>query len=343
MRSSTFATHLAALALLAAAAGCHKTPAVATIDPNDPASANFAPVGPQNSSQAPLPARVLADREQEPDRAQGESYPDAQQYDAPQQPDNGMYEADQPPPQLPAYAQPVATQPNTIWTPGYWQHGPGGFYWVPGAWVAPPFVGALWTPGYWASDGPRYRFHPGFWGRHVGFYGGVPYGGGYPGRGYYGGYWNGPRFVYNRAVSPIDPDMIHDVYDRPEPIYAGVRFGFNGPGGVNLLPIAAELYALHEAHERPLPGQYQLERESGLRWGVRPLVIERPVLVERPGPPGHAYGLWKDHGNPHFDQGDQGDRGEGHGRGNAWGHGPHDDGGDGGPGQGHGEGHGHSH
>ena len=320
------------------------------MDPQDPAAVNMAPVnGPV--PQTAQPQRVLGQQESAGPSQGGEDY--------------ANYEADQAPPPLPQYSQPAATRPNMIWTPGYWQHSPGGYYWVPGAWVAPPYVGALWTPGYWGADGPRYRFHPGYWGRHVGFYGGIPYGGGYVGTGYRGGYWRGNRFLYNRAVFQVDVNAIPDYYDRPEPGFSGVRVSYNGGiGGIALLPMAAELIAMHEEHERPERYQFDLERHAGLdrgqffgynqgRPGVfiapegweRERVIEQPIIVERDGPGrGNAYGHFKDHGDEgrgHEDQGavrgnDHGngheDRGNGHGNG----HGNEGNGHDGGEGHGHG-------
>ena len=166
-------------------------------------------------------------------------------------------------------------------------------------------MGALWTPGYWGADGPRYRFHHGYWGRHVGFYGGVPYGGGYGGTGYRGGYWNGNRFYYNRAVNRVDPNVIHDVYERPEPAYLGVRVSYNGgSGGIAIMPIAAELIALREQHERPIQYQVDLERQAssrrgqfygvnqgrpevyiapeGFERGVETRVIQPQIVVQRP-------------------------------------------------------------
>ena len=50
------------------------------------------------------------------------------------------------PPVLPVYVQPVVPRTRLMWTPGYWGYGPDGYYWVPGAWVPAPYVGALWTP-----------------------------------------------------------------------------------------------------------------------------------------------------------------------------------------------------
>lgn len=346
----------AAVVLALGAAGCRKTATVATgVAADDPASANLAPVTTQAArGKNNLPERVLSDRESASPTQQGESV-DPGSYDAAAPAENGMYEADQAPPPLPDYAQPVATQPGVIWTPGYWQHGPAGFYWVTGAWVQPPYAGALWTPGYWAASGPHYRFHPGFWGRHVGYYGGVPYGYGYPGRGYVGGYWNNGRFFYNQAVNHIDVNIIPTVYTRPEPAFAGVRVSFAGAGGIMLAPIAAELVALHEEHTRPLRVQVDVERQGLHLVGAPPAiaaprpvvlaasqrVIERPVVVEeREEHPGHAYGLYKEHhdnGNHFGEFKEHGDNGnhfgreeEGEGRGRA----------EGGRGEGHKEGHG---
>lgn len=85
------------------------------------------------------------------------------------------------PPALPVYAQPICPGPGYVWTPGYWAWDDGdGYYWVPGTWVVAP-VGMLWTPGYWGWGGGVYLWHPGYWGPHVGFYGGINYGFGYPG------------------------------------------------------------------------------------------------------------------------------------------------------------------
>ena len=53
----------------------------------------------------------------------------------------------------------------------------------------------------------------GYWGSHVGFYGGVPYGYGYTGRGFHGGYWDRDRFMYNRSVTNINTTNITNVYN----------------------------------------------------------------------------------------------------------------------------------
>ncbi|HEX6773998.1 MAG TPA: hypothetical protein VF126_18320, partial [Acidobacteriaceae bacterium] len=122
-------------------------------------------------------------------------------------------QANQPPPPLPVYAQPLCPGPGYMWNPGYWYWGPGGYYWVPGVWVLAPYTGALWTPGWWGFFGGFYRWHHGYWGPHIGFYGGIPYGYGYTGEGFHGGYWNHDRFMYNRSVTNINVTKITNVYN----------------------------------------------------------------------------------------------------------------------------------
>jgi hypothetical protein len=116
------------------------------------------------------------------------------------------------PPPLPEYEQPPCPEPNLIWTPGYWHTVLFGFYWVPGAWVPAPYIGALWTPVTGAWLAAAYGFHAGYWGPHIGFYGGVNYGGGYMGIGFAGGTWNGGVFAYNTAVVHVNRTVVTNVY-----------------------------------------------------------------------------------------------------------------------------------
>ena len=383
---------------LALLAGCKKNepaPVVSGVDPNDPAAANMAaaPAGQPYNGNAPAyntqPSRVLGQNQAYNGNAQGTEYPPDSQYD------NGSYEdqgnpraydtayADQAPPPLPPYApQPPARRPNSIWTPGYWAHSPRGYYWVPGAWVAAPYQGALWTPGYWQNNSGRYLFHPGYWGRHVGFYGGIPYGYGYPGRGFDGGYWNGPNFYYNTDVENVDPNVIRFVYVHPEPPLPSVRISFNGPGGISLLPIAAELIAMHERHRHPVrmqyeslwryaedPRQFYGYAPAPATWAVpevyeperwygpapQPYVVEQPpVVIARHHDNGNHYGEYKKLGidaPPHMGKPEvimpgapewHGD-GPGEWHGNGHGHGDEGDGEGHGHGNGHGNGNGHGH
>src|SRR5215469_15764834 len=105
------------------------------------------------------------------------------------------------PPVIPVYAQPAIPGPVYIWTPGYWAWTGEGYEWVNGAWVYPPYAGALWTPGYWGYGPAGYYWNAGYWGPVVGYYGGINYGFGYFGVGFYGGYWHGGHFWYNSCYN----------------------------------------------------------------------------------------------------------------------------------------------
>ena len=148
------------------------------------------------------------------------------------------------PPPLPVYVQPPCPVPGYIWTPGYWAYSDFGYYWVPGVWVAPPRIGFYWTPGYWGYSGGSYVFNRGYWGPSVGFYGGINYGYGYVGSGYYGGEWAGDTFRYNTAVTRVNTTVIKNVYVNKTVINNNrVRPGgasFNGPKGVNAKPSPQE-------------------------------------------------------------------------------------------------------
>ncbi len=137
------------------------------------------------------------------------------------------------PPPIPIYTQPYAPGPGYIWTPGYWAYSDFGYYWVPGVWVLPPRIGFLWTPGYWGYNGGRYAFYDGYWGPTVGYYGGINYGFGYVGSGYYGGRWDGGIFRYNTAVTRVNRNVITNTYvNNSFPRTTRSRASFNGPGGV---------------------------------------------------------------------------------------------------------------
>jgi WXXGXW repeat (2 copies) len=152
------------------------------------------------------------------------------------------------PPPIPIYTQPYPPGLGYIWTPGYWAYDTD-YYWVPGAWVLPPRVGFLWTPGYWAYDGSNYFFNEGYWGPTVGFYGGINYGWGYTGRGYYGGRWVGNTFHYNRAVTRVNSSVIRNTYVSKQVIKnTGNKASFNGPGGTTAKATAQEEAAAKAEH-----------------------------------------------------------------------------------------------
>jgi hypothetical protein len=169
------------------------------------------------------------------------------------------------PPAIPVYAQPPCPGDGYMWTPGYWAYGPAGYYWVPGVWVTPPRVGLLWTPGYWGFAGGLYGWHAGYWGPHVGFYGGINYGFGYGGVGFFGGRWVGERFAYNTAVVNVNTTVVRNVYVDRTVINNNTvvnHASFNGAGGVSARPNGAEQAALREQHVEATSNQASHEHAA---------------------------------------------------------------------------------
>jgi hypothetical protein len=168
------------------------------------------------------------------------------------------------PPALPVYAQPICPGPGYLWTPGYWGwNDDAGYYWVPGTWVVAP-IGMLWTPGYWGWGGGFYAWHPGYWGPHVGFYGGINYGYGYGGVGFFGGEWRGGAFFYNTAVVRVDTVHVTNVYvNRTVVVNNESHVAFNGgEGGVTARATAEEEAAAREPHQAPLAAQSEHEHAA---------------------------------------------------------------------------------
>jgi hypothetical protein len=170
------------------------------------------------------------------------------------------------PPALPVYEQPICPGDGYMWTPGYWAWDPNidDYYWVPGTWVMAPEPGYLWTPPYWGWENAVYIFHAGYWGPHVGFYGGVAYGFGYPGDGYYGGRWQDNHFYYNRSVTNVNVVNIHNVYNENVNVTNVSRVSYNGgPGGIDARPRPQDEAADRERHLPPVAAQTQ-HREQAL-------------------------------------------------------------------------------
>ena len=168
------------------------------------------------------------------------------------------------PPALPVYPQPLCPGPGYFWTPGYWAYGPLGYYWVPGTWVIAPQPGFLWTPGYWGWVGGAYIWHAGYWGPHVGFYGGINYGFGYGGVGFFGGEWRGGVFHYNTAVTNVNTTVIHNTYVNNTVINKTTvvnNVSYNGgTGGTTAQPTVAEQAAMREQHVEATTAQTQHEQ-----------------------------------------------------------------------------------
>jgi hypothetical protein len=129
-----------------------------------------------------------------------------------------------------------------------------------------PTVGFLWTPGYWGWGGGGYFWHAGYWGPHVGFYGGINYGFGYGGVGFFGGRWNGGVFAYNTAVMHVNTTVIHNTYvDRTviNNVTVNNHVSYNGgTGGISARPTPAETAAEHEHHIAPTSMQTQHEHAA---------------------------------------------------------------------------------
>ncbi|HTP41425.1 MAG TPA: hypothetical protein VML36_03300 [Nitrospiria bacterium] len=68
-----------------------------------------------------------------------------------------------PPPAGRVEMVPPAPSAVVVWTPGYWVHGWGGWRWVPGRYVSPPWVGAVWVPDHWRQAHRGWRYIPGHW------------------------------------------------------------------------------------------------------------------------------------------------------------------------------------
>src|SRR6266852_1799723 len=192
------------------------------------------------------------------------------------------------PPVLPVYVQPICPEPSFIWVPGYWAYGPDGYFWVPGTWVEPPEVGLLWTPGYWAWEDSLYLWYPGYWGPEVGYYGGINYGFGYTGVGFFGGYWRGGTYYYNRAVTNVNVTVVRNTYNTRVNNYTTInRASFNGgPGGISARPTSQEMNAARKHHVAMTSLQMQHQQSASTdRQFLASVNHGRPdvVATTRPG------------------------------------------------------------
>jgi hypothetical protein len=174
------------------------------------------------------------------------------------------------PPALPEYEQPECPAPGYLWGPGYWAYGTDGYYWVPGTWVLAPEPGLLWTPGYWRWARGGYVWHEGYWGPHVGFYGGICYGFGYTGVGFYGGYWRSGVYHYNRAVTQVNVPVVHNTYSRTVVNNTTINHvSYNGgTGGTLAKASAAELTAERERHVPATAEQMHHRHAAGADRGL---------------------------------------------------------------------------
>ena len=165
------------------------------------------------------------------------------------------------PPPLPYYEQPVIPAEGYLWVPGFWawDEAEADYYWVPGTWVEPPQPELLWTPAYWGWVEGRYVFHPGYWAREVGFYGGIDYGYGYTGDGYFGGRWDHGAFFYNRTFNNVESVRITNVYNQTVVVNnRTTNVSFNGGnGGTAARPTPQQEAIARERHVEATPVQRQ--------------------------------------------------------------------------------------
>ncbi len=175
-----------------------------------------------------------------------------------------------------------------MWTPGYWDWSDSDddYYWEPGSWIEPPSAGLYWTPGYWRYYNGSYLFSDGYWGPDVGFYGGVDYGYGYGGDGYYGGRWQGSQFYYNSAANNFGPRQINTTYTQSVPA-GGNRASFNGgPGGLRVAPTQPQIQAATARHMAPTSTQMAAVRSAQAEPQLRASVNHGAPLIAatvRPG------------------------------------------------------------
>src|ERR1700683_4365857 len=169
------------------------------------------------------------------------------------------------PPALPVYEQPLCPSEGFLWTPGYWGWGDdAGYYWAPGTWGDAPGPGLLWTSGDWGWNRGCCLWNEGYWGTQIGFYGGINYGFGYGGEGFFGGEWRGGAFFYNTAVMNVNSTSITNVYVNREVIVNNEsHVAFNGgTGGVSARPTAEQEAYGRERHTPPSASQVSHAREA---------------------------------------------------------------------------------
>jgi hypothetical protein len=249
MRRSLLAVSCPLIALtFAGLTACNNSQQTAEETTGNPADGNLAPASEATPGYAPAPS------------------PQAEYPEGYYPPAGGAYEqpveAQEAPPPLPEYTQPPCPGDNYIWTPGYWAWS-SGYYWVPGAWVVAPWVGALWTPPWWGYQNNVYIWYAGYWAPHIGFYGGIDYGFGYPGRGYYGAYWNQGRIYYNRQVTNVNITVVHNYYEAPVPRVQVTRISYNGgPGGIEVRPTRQELALSRYPRLAPVPAQVEHAQQA---------------------------------------------------------------------------------
>ncbi|MGH9490770.1 MAG: hypothetical protein ACRD17_09690, partial [Terriglobales bacterium] len=96
----------------------------------------------------------------------------------------------------------------------------------------------------------------------------INYGYGYPGRGYYGGYWRGRHFFYNREVNRVNINIVHNTYIRHITYRNDSRVSYNGGrGGIRLRPTEVERHAYQHRRFKATEGQRSHWNQIAARHG----------------------------------------------------------------------------
>jgi hypothetical protein len=132
-----------------------------------------------------------------------------------------------------------------------------------------------------------YIWHVGYWGPHIGFYGGINYGFGYIGVGYFGGFWAHGAFHYNAAVNNVR--NVHVTVYRQTTVnninitrnVNVTRASFNGGrGGIAARPMPQEEAAARDPHVAATPLQQHHETMARGRPALRASVNHgRPAVA----------------------------------------------------------------
>jgi hypothetical protein len=127
----------------------------------------------------------------------------------------------------------------------------------------------------------------------VGFYGGINYGYGYTGVGFWGGEWRGREFVYNRSVTNVNTTIIHNTYNKTVIVNNTTinNVSYNGgPHGIQARASERERIAEHEHHFEPRREQVEhehLARADRSQWAS---VNHGRPAVAASGRPGDFHG-----------------------------------------------------
>jgi len=68
-------------------------------------------------------------------------------------------------PAIPRYERVIAPSPRHVWVEEEWVPRNGGYVFVGGHWMEPPYERAFWVPGRWVEHRRGWFWKPGHWKR----------------------------------------------------------------------------------------------------------------------------------------------------------------------------------